>query len=693
MADLAFKPAIATGLTAFILGLYFLVYNPGGAANTLREEAFDFIESVIPPKRLPDGVVVVDIDRRTLSAKGDGWPWSRELHANLIAKLKQSNPEVIGIDILFSGPDRRSPALILSELARATGRSDLEKTAEGLPDGTKRLAEVIDGSEVVLGLLLDEAGKDTLPFPPPIIPAPQQDLSQKAAGVVAPLAALVDRAVAIGALSLAPVTGTKVRHVPVFVRGGSEIYAGFAMEVFRSAQHASAFLLDPDGNAASVGDMRIPLSEGAAVRLHLTTPSSWGTRTVSAADVLDDKIPAQRFAGRIVLIGASAPEAGALLPTAAGPLTPTVQVQAEAIEGLRSGDIPQRIHSPRLIEPIAASALGLVALAAALWLGPLAASSVLAMLMLGWIGFSAGLFASTRLLIDPAGPLIPAIAAANSALVVMFAHTRKLRGAIERKFGRYLSPEIVRRLTAAPEELKIEGELREVSALFSDIEGFTTMSENAEPRTLVGALDAYFDGVCAIVIRHGGMVDKIVGDAVHGLFNAPLTVEGHAKAALDCAIEIGRFTTEFRQREDARRLGFGRTRIGLDTGPVIVGDVGGLGHLDYTAHGDAVNSAARLEALNKQFGTTVCLGARAAAAIGEPERLRPLGNVVLRGRTAQTAVFSPWPDDATPERRQAYMAAFDRMASDPAEARSLFQVLATTWPGDPAVAYWVKTLA
>ena len=693
VADPAFKPAIATGLAAFILGLCFLVYNPGGAANSLREEAFDFIESVIPPKRLPDGVVVVDIDRPSLAAKG-AWPWRRGGGlTDLVTKLQDAQAQVIGVDILLDGPDRRSPGPMLRVYAKSTGRTELATVADSLPDENKQLAEAIARSDVVLGLLPDEAGKDALPFPPPIIPAPQQDLSQKAAGVVAPSTALVDGAVAIGALSLAPVTGTKVRHVPVFVRGGSEIYAGFAVEVFRSAQHASAFLLDPDGTSASVGDTHIPLREGAAVRLHLTAPSNWRARTVSAADVLDDKVPAERFAGRVVLIGASAPEAGALLPTAVGPLTPTVQVQAEAIEGLRSGDIPQRIHNPRLIEPLAASAIGLVALAAALWLGPLAASSVLAVLMLGWIGFSAGLFASTRLLIDPAGPLIPAIAAANSALVVMFAHTRKLRGAIERKFGRYLSPEIVRRLTAAPEELKIEGELREVTALFSDIEGFTTMSENAEPRTLVGALDAYFDGVCAIVIRHGGMVDKIVGDAVHGLFNAPLNVEGHARAALDCAIEIGRFTTEFRQREDAKRLGFGRTRIGLDTGPVIVGDVGGLGHLDYTAHGDAVNSAARLEALNKQFGTTVCLGARAAAAIGEPERLRPLGNVVLRGRAAQTAIFSPWPDDATSERRQAYMAAYDRMASEPAEARGLFQALASTWPEDPAVAYWVRTLA
>ena len=403
-------------------------------------------------------------------------------------------------------------------------------------------------------------------------------------------------------------------------------------------------------------------------------------------------MPDERFAHRIVLIGSSAPEAGALIATAASPLTPIVQLRAETVETLRSGEIPLRIHRPALVEPAAAVVLGLLALTAAIWLGPLAAATLLGLMILGWIGFAVGLFSWTDLLIDPAGPLLPAIAATLTALLVMFARTRKLRSAIERKFGRYLSPEIVRRLTASPEELKIEGELREVTALFSDIEGFTTMSEQAEPRTLVGALDAYFEGVCAIVIRHGGMVDKIVGDAVHGLFNAPLELPGHARAALDCAIEIGQFTTAFRSREDAKILAFGRTRIGFETGPVIVGDVGGLGHLDYTAHGDAVNSAARLEAINKQFGTTICLGARAHVAIAQPERLRALGTVTLRGRAAATAIYSPWPEDATEARKAAYVAAYTAMESEPKEALRLFEALALDWPEDPAVAYWVKTL-
>lgn len=606
MADPGLRPAIAAGLVAFALGMAFLLTDVGGAASRLREEAFDLMGMMVPPARVPDGVVVVDIDRASLAAKGS-WPWRRGVLAAMVERVQQGKPAVIGLDILLRGADRRAPGPVLRAIAQEAHRDDLVAFADTLRDDDTDLAGVISRSDVVLGMVLDDVSRDAPPFPAPIVVngrSSQQRL-READGVAAPLSQLSDAAAAVGVLSLDAGPGARVRDAPIFVRGAGEVYAGFALEVVRDAQHASTFVLEDDGATVAIGNLKLPLREGAAMRLHLAPAATWPARTVSAADVMDGKVAPERFTDRIVLIGTSAPEAGAFFATAADPLTPTVQLQAEIVENARAGHILERIERPSLIEPAIAAALGLIALVAALMLGPLAAAAVLGLMILAWMSTSFALFARMDLLVDPAGPLIPAIGAANAAALVMFARTRKLRGAIERKFGRYLSPAIVRRLTAAPEELKIEGELREVTALFSDIEGFTTMSETAEPRTLVGALDAYFEGVCAIVIRHGGMVDKIVGDAVHGLFNAPLDVPGHARAALDCAIEIGRFASAFREREDARRLGFGRTRIGFETGPVIVGDVGGLGHLDYTAHGDAVNSAARLEAINKQFGTTI----------------------------------------------------------------------------------------
>ena len=207
------------------------------------------------------------------------------------------------------------------------------------------------------------------------------------------------------------------------------------------------------------------------------------------------------------------------------------------------------------------------------------------------------------------------------------------------RFEQRLAPDIVRRIAAAPEALRLGGETREITVLFTDIEGFTAMTGRAAPEELVALLDAYLDAMTRIVVAHGGMVEKIVGDGVHAVFNAPLDQPGHPRRALDCAVALLAAAELQRATPLGQRLGLGRTRIGLETGNAVVGDVGGSGRLDYTAHGDVMNTAARLEAVNKDLGTAICIGPVAAAAIGV-ERLLPLGEVAIRGRPTPLALFT-----------------------------------------------------
>ena len=248
---------------------------------------------------------------------------------------------------------------------------------------------------------------------------------------------------------------------------------------------------------------------------------------------------------------------------------------------------------------------------------------MLLLLVVGWVGAALLLMVQADRLVDPAGPLIPAVLAANGAALVLFARSRTQRIAIERKFGRYYSPDLVRRLADNPQELKIEGEMRVATALFSDIEGFTAMSERAAPRLLVGRARRLFRGR----LRHRHPAWRLGQQDRRRRRACPLQRAARPRPAMPGRRSTAPSGSSASPRpsanaRDASELGFGRTRIGFETGPVIVGDVGGLGHLDYTAHGDAVNSAARLEAINKVFGTAICLGPRAAAAIAEPGRLR-----------------------------------------------------------------------
>ena len=256
---------------------------------------------------------------------------------------------------------------------------------------------------------------------------------------------------------------------------------------------------------------------------------------------------------------------------------------------------------------------------------------------------------------------------------------------MRRRFEQHLAPEVVGRLVAQPELLRLEGEMREITALFTDIEGFTAMTERVDPRTLVGLLDRYFDGLTQIVIEHRGMVEKIVGDGLHAIFNAPLDLADHPRHAVDCAIAIRDFGERFRNDMQAAAAGFGRTRIGLETGIVVVGDVGGGRKLDYTAHGDAMNMAARLEAANKELGSSICIGPATAARL--PNRaLRPLGRLDVRGRSAPAEVFDPWPDALDKSDRKTYLKAVALAERDPLAAAKQLDQLASLTPHDPVPA-------
>src|SRR6185295_17764004 len=161
----------------------------------------------------------------------------------------------------------------------------------------------------------------------------------------------------------------------------------------------------------------------------------------------------------------------------------------------------------------------------------------------------------------------------------------------------------------------------------------TGMTERSEPSDLIALLDAYFDVATRVVTDHGGMIDKIVGDAIHAIFNAPFTLEDHPRRAVASALALLAATEEVRHSPLGQRLGLGRTRVGIETGPAIVGDVGGSRKLDYTAHGNAINAAARLEAVNKELGSAICIGPGTAACL-EPRTVRRIGTITPRGQSA-----------------------------------------------------------
>ncbi len=458
-------------------------------------------------------------------------------------------------------------------------------------------------------------------------PAPEMPGLMVAAGVTAPVEALRNAAKGLGVLTLASSEGEPVRRVPLLAVGGGVPYGGLAVEALRVATGDGNLVVDGTARALRIGPFAAPLGADAALRLWPSTAAHRQARTLPALTLLDDPAAAARLAGRQVLIGASAPEAGGLRETASDPFTPTVQIQADAIEQIIAGDAPQRPSAARFVEAMIGALMALAAIVAVQAFAP-ARATLVALLQAGaWIGVCVALWRVNAWLIDPVWPTLAGLGAWQASSLAAFAQTRARRLALERSFATRLPPEIVARLVENPDQLKLAGEEREITALFTDIEGFTALTERIGAVELVALLDRYFACVCAIVTEHGGMVDKFVGDAVHAFFNAPLDLPDHANRAIDCALAIAGATAAFRARPENARFGLGRTRIGVETGRAILGDVGASGKLDYTAHGSAINLASRFEASNKKFGSTVAVGPR-CAELATRHRFRELGEVV-----------------------------------------------------------------
>jgi len=217
---------------------------------------------------------------------------------------------------------------------------------------------------------------------------------------------------------------------------------------------------------------------------------------------------------------------------------------------------------------------------------------------------------------------------------------RKQKQFVQGAFSRYVSPEVVKQLMERPEALSISGAKREVSFIFTDIAGFTTMSEALSSEKLSEVLNEYLDGACQIILGFEGTVDKFIGDAIMTIFNAPLEQADHAARAVQCALALDEYAEAFRKRQNDLGIPIGETRIGVHTGFATIGNFGSTSRMDYTALGDTVNTAARTEGVNKYFGTRVCCTQDTVAQAPE-QRFRKIGDVVLKGKIEAVGLFVP----------------------------------------------------
>jgi adenylate cyclase len=278
-------------------------------------------------------------------------------------------------------------------------------------------------------------------------------------------------------------------------------------------------------------------------------------------------------------------------------------------------------------------------------------------------------------------PTLSLILSVGLATIYLGYQERQQRRFLRDAFSRYVSPNLVDDIIKTPEQLELEGSRRYLTFIFTDLAGFTSLAEQLDPADIVGLLNGYIDGMCAIVFRHGGTVDKIVGDAVAAYWGAPIDQEDQRARAVACALEMDTFAEDYRRRNVTKAGLLGLTRIGINSGTAIIGNFGGDTFFDYTAHGDMVNTAARLEGANKYLGTRICVGEEARKGCPD-QAFRSVGALILKGKSEAINVFEPV-NGMDQETLALFEEAYHAMDRGEAQALDLYRNLNTRFPGDP----------
>ncbi|MEH6592983.1 MAG: adenylate/guanylate cyclase domain-containing protein [Halioglobus sp.] len=704
------RTRLTLGVIFTVLALWLQLSGAGWTQTVISRLdylAYDVrLNFTLPANRTPDSsVIIVDIDEASLRAEGR-WPWSRQKMSDLVAALKLAGVNTIGFDVAFAEPERNL-AQELIEAASRNGQLQHEDYLQQLiPDMDRdaAFAKQLKGQNVVLGFLFhatDEPSVGALPSAWSFVPEEQADrlTVPKMSSYTGDLKALQKAAKYGGFLNTTKGVDGILRSTPLILRHEDMIYPSLSLAMAKRHTKSRRFRVD----TAVVGESErvtglwldktlIPTDQYGRVLIPYSGKRG-GVEYISATDVLQGaaadnvtQVDFPQLNGAAVLVGSSALGLSDLITAPTGPSFPGVEVHATVMKRILSGKPFPRV--PDWAD--AANALAILGLGMALTIlsplfGALATTALAFVSLAILLGSNVWLWSSAQLALSPVIPLFTVVSVIAMNVLYGYFAEAKQKKQVRKAFSSYMAPALVAQLVDNPDSLNLNGETRNMTFLFSDIAGFTSFTEVATPELLVSVLNEYLEAMCHAVMEHGGTIDKIVGDAVVGIFNAPLDQPDHHERGVKCALAMDAISKDFIAKMKARDIPFGHTRIGVNSGPAIVGNFGGAERFDYTAHGDAINTAARMESVNKHLGTQICIAGVTAKECPD-HFFRPVGGLVLKGKTESIDAFEPITEQeaGTPLIKQ-YTAAFELLDKEDPGAKAAFAALRTEYPDDPLV--------
>jgi len=690
--DKAPRAPIVVAFLVLMNALFLRIADPP-ALSRLRDIAFDNYQRLKPREFTADTPVrIVDIDEAALAQFGQ-WPWPRTIVARLVEKLAEKGAAVIAFDVVFAEPDRSSISQVVKALPDDQLSNELKRLAAKAPDNDQVLAAAIKEAPVITAFAFEATGLSGAPrrfggvahnsgeANARSVPEMIAQFIPQQSGVVKTIEVLESAAKGNGSVTT-DVGSAIVRQVPMLFRltgqRNEDLFPALSIETLRVVQGASTYLVrwagaqgfESFGERTGVGAIRVgsvAVHTDAQGRVSLYDTGHRPERFVSAADVLNDKVPVEKIDSHIVFIGTSAVGLKDLRNTPLQNSVPGVEVHAQLVEQILTQNFLERPDYADGAEFLYLATIGLIFVVLLPRLR--AATMFLVAALFITIGIAVPWLAFTRihLLFDPIYPpaTLAAIYITGSAL--SFMRTERDRREIRGAFNLYLSPDQVEAVVRNPDLLALGGEQREITVMFTDVRGFTRISEQFDPEGLTRFMNRLLTPMTELIQERRGTIDKYMGDAIMAFWNAPVDVPHHAQRACETALAMEARLAELNGVWKAEAEAEGRPHIpvnmgiGLNTGVATVGNFGSTQRLQYSCLGDEVNLASRLEGLCKTYVVAVIVGEntwRQAADFAMVE----LDLVMVKGKTKPERIFAVVGDAAMTQRPE-YQTLVDRQAA------------------------------
>ena len=636
---------------ALLIGLAALRIADPPPIEELRVRTFDAFQRIDPRVKTIRPVTIIDIDEPSLAKFGQ-WPWPRTRIADLVTNLTRLGAVVIAFDAIFSEPDRLNP-----DVAADTFRDLDEETRaklHALPSNDQVFADAMRRSRVVLGesgisQVLRDLDKTLAVTGLAMLGEDPQRFMTRFPGLLRNTPVLEKAAAGRGLLTIDPERDGIVRRVPMIMQAQGETMPSLSFEVLRVVTGTDTIFIKSDlVGITSVGvkGFQVPTDRNGKLWVHFAHRDP--TIYVSALDVLGGSAPPDKIDGKLVLVGTSAVGLNDIKTTPVSAAMPGVEIHAQVLEAaLTKSLLAQPPYGP-LLEFGAALLFGLLVIAFAPMFGPVSLVTVGGLFAALLIGSSWYFYAHSRLLIDFTYPLLSTTSVYLTLIFSSFVREQSQRRQIRSAFGQYLSPALIEQLAQSPDKLKLGGEEREMTIMFSDVRGFTTISESfkSDPQGLTTLMNRFLTPLTNAILRRKGTIDKYMGDAIMAFWNAPLDDKEHQLNACEAAIDMLQSIDELNKVREQEAQDGGppyfpiNVGIGLNTGTCVVGNMGSDLRFDYSVLGDSVNLASRLEGQSKEYGFPIIVGSRTALAVKDKFAILELDFVMVKGKKEPEVIYA-----------------------------------------------------